>query len=313
MARARGANAIMAAAFETTYGVPPTSGFRKLPFVSSNLGEEQGLIASDLLGYGREPLPPTRDVVNNDGDVVVPIDLRNFGNWLKLFMGAPSSTDATGVRTHVFTSGAVALPSMTVEVGLPEVPSYGQNFGVRGNTMRVQMQRSGLLTATLGLIAQGENKLVASAAGTLAEASVERFSPFQGAITRGGQPLGSVVSADFTYTNNLDKVEVIRGDGRIEDADPGMVGMSGNIAVRFRDTTLLDQATSGAPVELTFGWVTDAARSLVFTAHAVYLPRAKTPVTGPNGVQATFAWQAAKDMTLGKTVTATLINNVATY
>jgi hypothetical protein len=34
----------MAAAFETTYGVPPTSGFRKLPFVSSNLGEEQGLI-----------------------------------------------------------------------------------------------------------------------------------------------------------------------------------------------------------------------------------------------------------------------------
>ncbi|MFH6783603.1 MULTISPECIES: phage tail tube protein [Methylobacterium] len=313
MARARGANAILAAAFETTYGTPPASGFRKLPFVSSNLGEEQGLIASDLLGYGREPLPPTRDVINNDGDVVVPIDLRNFGNWLKLFMGQPTSTTNTGTTTHVFTSGAIALPSCTVEVGLPEVPSYGQNYGVRGNTMRVQMQRSGLLTATLGLMAQGENKLVASAAGTLAEASVERFSPFQGAITRAGAALGSVVSADFTYTNNLDKVEVIRGDGRIEDADPGMVGMSGSIAVRFKDTTLLDQATSGAPVELTFGWVTDATRSLVFKAHAVYLPRAKTPVTGPGGVQATFAWQAAKDMTLNKTVTATLINNVATY
>ena len=80
MARARGANAIMTAAFETTYGTPPTTGYRKLPFVSSNLGEEQGLIPDDLLGYGRESLPPTRDVINNDGDVVVPVDLRNFGN-----------------------------------------------------------------------------------------------------------------------------------------------------------------------------------------------------------------------------------------
>ncbi|ACL58770.1 phage tail tube protein [Methylobacterium nodulans] len=313
MARARGANAIMAAAFETTYGTPPASGYRKLPFVSSNLGEEQGLIASDLLGYGREPLPPSKDVINNDGDVVVPIDLKNFGNWLKLFMGQPTSTTNSGTTTHVFTSGAIDLPSMTVEAGLPEVPSYGQNFGVRGNTLRVQMQRSGLLTATLGLIAQGETKLTASAAGSLAEATLERFSPFQGTVTRAGVALGSVISAEFTYSNNLEKVEVIRGDGRIEDADPGMVAMTGSLAVRFANTALLDQATAGTPVEFTFGWVTDAARSLVFKVHSVFLPRAKTPVTGPNGVQATFNWQAAKDPTLGRTVTATLINNVPSY
>ncbi|MGW5957397.1 hypothetical protein [Methylorubrum thiocyanatum] len=45
----------------------------------------------------------------------------------------------------------------------------------------------------------------------------------------------------------------------------------------------------------------------------VYLPRAKTPVTGPNGVQATFNWQAAKDNVSGKTVIATLRNNVTTH
>ena len=50
MARARGANAVMAAVFEATYGVTPGTGFRKLPFVSANLGEEQSLIESDLLG-----------------------------------------------------------------------------------------------------------------------------------------------------------------------------------------------------------------------------------------------------------------------
>lgn len=44
MPRARGANAIMSAAYETTYGVVPASGFHKLPFVSSALGDEQNLI-----------------------------------------------------------------------------------------------------------------------------------------------------------------------------------------------------------------------------------------------------------------------------
>ncbi|MGW5960822.1 phage tail tube protein [Methylorubrum thiocyanatum] len=313
MARARGSNAIMAAAFEATYGTRPSTGYMKLPFVQSNLGEEQGLIPSDLLGYGREALAPSRDVINNDGDVVVPLDLRNTGQWLKLFMGAPATTTVSGAQEHVFSSGAVALPSMTIEVGLPEVPSYGKNFGVRGNTFRVQMQRSGLLTATLGLIAQGEVKDATSGAGTPTEAEIERFSPFQGAITRAGTALASVTAADFTYSNQLEKVETIRADGRIEDADPGMVMMSGSITTRFANTTLLDQATSGAPVELTFGWVTDATRSLVFRVPAVYLPRAKTPVTGPNGVQATFQWQAAKDTVTGKTVIATLRNNVTSY
>src|SRR3972149_505937 len=115
MPRARGANASMAAAFELTYGTAPASGYKRLPFVSSALGDEQNLIANDLLGYGREPLPPSRDVVSNEGDVVVPGDLRNFGYWLKLLMGAPTSVDNSGVYTHTFVSGALNLPSMALE------------------------------------------------------------------------------------------------------------------------------------------------------------------------------------------------------
>ncbi|MBB3904182.1 hypothetical protein GGR33_003701 [Methylobacterium brachythecii] len=304
----------MAAAFETTYGTPPSTGFAKLPFVSSQLGEEQGLLESDLLGYGREPLPPTKDVANNDGDVVVPIDLRNFGTWLKLYFGAPTSTAASDVHTHEFHSGAQQLPSMSVQIGMPEVPSYGMNFGVRGNTMRVAMQRSGLLTATLGLIAQGETKAaVPGAAASPSEAVIERFAQAQGSVSRNGIALGTVVSSEFTYSNQLEKVEVLRADGRIADADAGMVMMSGQIVVRFDSTTLLDQATNGTPCELDFGWTTDASRSLIIKGHSVFLPKAKTPVTGPNGVQATFAWQAAKDPTLGRTVTAILVNDVEGY
>ena len=313
MARARGANAVMAAAFETTYGTAPVSGFKKLPFVSSALGDEQNLIASDLLGYGREPLPPSRDVVNNDGDAVVPVDLRNFGYWLKLLMGAPTSVDNSGVITHTFVSGALTLPSMAIEIGMPEVPSYGMNVGVRANTMKIQLQRSGLLNATMSLIAQGETKATSSSAGSPSEAVIERFSQFMGEIKRNGTALGHIVSAELTYANNLDKVEVIRPDGRIEDADPAMVAVTGSVNVRFADTVLLDQATSGDPCELSFGWAIDTDKSLLFTVHSAFLPKPKTPIQGPGGIQAAFAWQAAKDPTLHKTCTAVLVNDVTAY
>lgn len=312
MARARGANAIMAAAFETTYGTPPVSGYKKLPFVSAALGEEQNLIESDLLGLGREPLPPSKDVANNEGDVVVPVDLRNFGYWLKLLLGAPTTTGA-GPYTHTFVSGALSLPSMAIEIGLPDVPSYGMNFGARANSMSIKMQRSGLLNATMGLIAQGETRAASSGAGTPTEAAIERFSQGIGAIERNGVALGNVVSAELSYSNNLDKVETIRPDGRIEDAEPAMVAAAGNVVVRFANTTLLDQAVNGTACELSFGWEIDANRSLLFTLHEVYLPRPKLSVSGPGGVQATFAFQAAKDPSLNKTMTAVLVNDVETY
>ena len=53
MARAQGARAQMALAFETTYGMPPASGFIKMPFASTTLGAEQPLQTSELLGYAR--------------------------------------------------------------------------------------------------------------------------------------------------------------------------------------------------------------------------------------------------------------------
>lgn len=310
MARARGANALFDAAFETTYGTPPVGGYMRLPFVSANLGEERGLIASDLLGNGREPLDPTPDVINNDGDVVVPVDLRSFGQWLKLLLGPPVTTGATPY-SHVFTSGAQALPSMSAQIGYPEVPSYGMNFGIRANTLRIGMARSGLLNATMGLIAQGETLATSSASGTPTAVATSRFAQATGAITRGGATLGEIVSADFTYSNNLQKAENIRADGRIDGADPGMVMMSGSVVVRFANTTLLDQASAGTSSSLTFGWTQGPGKSLGFAVPQVFLPRVKRPVTGPTGIQATFAWQASGSA--GNSCAVTLQNDVASY
>ncbi|MFA8444017.1 hypothetical protein [Yoonia sp.] len=69
MARAPGART-----FETIYGIPPGSGFTRMPIATASLGTEQPLQGSELLGYGRDPLEPIKDPLTADGKDVVPID-----------------------------------------------------------------------------------------------------------------------------------------------------------------------------------------------------------------------------------------------
>lgn len=314
MARAQGARAQMALGFETVYGTPPAANdFWRMPFASSNLGSEQPLLASELLGYGRDPLPPVKDAITNEGDIVVPIDARFFGVWLKAIFGAPTTTENTGVFTHTFESGKWSLPSFAAEIGMPEVPYYAMNAGCVANSISWTMNRSGLITATVNVIAQGETVATTSAAGTLTELQMLRFGAFNGAIKRNGVPLGNIVSAEVTYSNNLDRIETIRDDGKIDGADPSVAALTGTINVRFADTTLITQATNGEACELEFSYGTGATRQFTLTAHAVYLPKPKIGLEGPAGVQTSFAWQAAKDTDSDPMCTAVLINDQASY
>lgn len=429
MARALGANARYRMKFETSYGVVATGNFAELPFVSVTLGEQQDLIASDLLGFGRNPQAPGQDVVNNQGQAVVPVDLRNFGYWLKLVLGAAvsdsqgvaasgsyvfsaqptnnstitiggtvvtfvtatptagqvkiaatladtltnlaamlnksadtnlvqarytvdtafttlnvvfgavgtsgnsftivasSSPDskatasgatlaggsASGPYNHVFVPGSVALASASGEIAAPEVPSYAMNYGIKGSMLEIQLQRSGQLNATVTLIAQGETLAGSTGAGTPTDMVIERFAQGAGQVLRDGAPIGSLVSGSIKIDNGLDPVEVIRPDGRIAGADEGIMAITGSIVVRFDSTALMDLAAAGTPVDLQFGWQISAAKRLLIEVHKVYLPRPQKPVTGPKGVQATFNFQASEHDTLAKTLTATLVNDVASY
>jgi hypothetical protein len=312
MARAQGARAQMALAFETVYGTPPVGGFTKMPFASTSLGSEQPLLNSELLGYGRDPLAPIKDAVTADGDVVVPIDAEAFGFWLKAAFGDPTTT-GTGPYTHEFQSGSWTLPSMSIETGMPEVPRFAMYSGCVLDQLSWQVQRSGLLTATARLVAQGEAIATLSGAGTPADLSLKRFGHFNGAITRNGSALGNVVSAEITYANTLDRIETIRSDGKIDGADPSIAALTGRIEVRFADSTLVSQAINGDPCEISFAYVLPSGESFTFTVHAVYLPRPRIEISGPQGVQATFDWQAAKATSPARMCTATLINDIEAY
>ena len=88
---------------------------------------------------------------------------------------------------------------------------------------------------------------------------------------------------------------------------------SGDITARFADQTLVTQANNGDPCELEFAYVLPSGESFTFTVHAVYLPRPRIEISGPQGVQASFDWQAAKATSPARMCTATLINDIEAY
>jgi hypothetical protein len=316
--RARGANTKAVMAFEAaaTPGTVPAAGaaWQGFPVVTHNLGEERPLLADDTLGQGREIQDPTQDVATNTGDVVIPVDARNFGRWLKLFLGAPTSTGtAQDGYTHVFTSGAAALPSASIEFGQPDVPAYSTQYGARGDKLKIGLARSGKLNATASLICQGEtDNDVTSDAGNNPAAALPllRFAQATGSILYDGQPLGSVTAAEFTFSNEFEAIETIKADGRIEDADPGVCMFTGSLTILFKDTALIALARANTPKAVSFGWNV-AGNTLVFACPRLFLPPVKRPITGPKGITQQFNFQGSG--AAGHILTATLKNDVAGY
>ena len=313
MSRAYGWNAQLLIAEESEYGVMPDTGYRKIPFISSSLDSEQNLLSSNVLGLGRDPTQPFQDVINVDGDMAVPVDVRNIGIWLKAIFGEPTTTEADGVYTHAFESGKIAIPSYSLEVGLPEVPQFIRFLGVRANSIAFNFQRSGEAQVTLNLMAQCEKGSTTAIDAAPDVYKYTRVSQFQGYIKSGGEFLANVTSANVTYSNNLEKIETIRNDGKVEAIDLGVASLSGSVSARYADNVLLDKARSGTPVDLELGYQISDSLKLVIECHEVYLPKPKRTIDGPNGIECSYDFQGAKNDKVGRMMTVTLVNDVEEY
>lgn len=313
MSRAYGWNAQLLIAEESEYGVMPQSGYRKIPFISSSLDSEQNLLSSNVLGLGRDPTQPFQDVINVDGDMAVPVDVRNIGVWLKAIFGAPTTTENEGVYTHTFESGKIIIPSYSLEVGLPEVPQFIRFAGVRANSIAFNFQRSGEAQVTINLMGQCESGSTTAIADNPEVYKYTRVSQFQGYIKSGGEFLANITAANATYSNNLEKIETIRNDGLVEAIDLGVASLSGSISARYGDNVLLDKAREGTPVDVELGYQLTDSMKLVIECHEVYLPKPKRSIDGPGGIECSYDFQGAKSEELGHMMTVKLINDVENY
>ncbi|TSD89069.1 hypothetical protein FFK22_008795 [Mycobacterium sp. KBS0706] len=113
--RATGANVYINGAFEAAYGTQATGNWNGLRAYSYGLAAGQDLLDEPLLGAGRDPDAYQLGAIDVLGNVVVPVDQRLFGHWLKLFLGTAQSDTQVGSRGYIDFS---ALPAASSTITL---------------------------------------------------------------------------------------------------------------------------------------------------------------------------------------------------
>jgi hypothetical protein len=240
------------------------------------------------------------------------------GNSFTLAASAATVSAATltgGGYAHVWESGADDIPSFTVEIGHPKLitPVFFRHLGTVMENINFELGQEGPANARLQLVAQGEEGFAATVDASPDAFSLRRFSQGRGFIRRGGSALAGVTGGSLTFSNNLERVRVIREDGKIEAADPTFASAEGTMSVRFDGATLVAEATDGDPISLEYGFSFVEGYALRFELPRVFLPKPKYAVSGPGGVEASFDWRAAFDDGEGTMLRAHLLNDVTSY
>lgn len=319
MAIARGANTKLAFVFESSYGVnPASSSMLQMPFSTMDLGDQQQLLESNVIGLsaGRDPADPFFDAVDVSGNVNVPLDKVAFGYWLKLLFGAPTTTGGGSDKTHVFKSGsATQLPSATIEKGLPDITRYEIFTGVRAGSLELQTAATGRPTAQIGLMGKLKEIDDAPIDGTLTTfaSGYEQYNNFQAALEREGSPLGYVSTCRISFSNNLEAVRSV-GDGTgISEALEADTQTQVNLSVRVADPTLLDDADGASPIALKLTYTISATKLIEFLVPRLWIPRARTQIQGRNGVQVDFQGRGSYDASAACALQVTMKNQTASY
>ena len=241
------------------------------------------------------------------------------GNAFTLAASAGSNGTVSGAtlrgggHRHVWDSGGDEIPSHTIEIGHPKLvaPVFFRHLGTVAESLAFEMGEEGPANARLQLVAQGEETAGATTDTTPDSFALKRFSQGRGFIRRGTAPLAGVTGGSLTFSNNLERVRVIREDGRIQAADPTFASAQGQLIVRFDGQTLVGEASDGEPVALEYGFAMVEGWELKLELFRVFLPKPKYSVSGPGGVEASFDWRAALDDSSGTMLRASLLSDIA--
>lgn len=313
MTLAMGANAFLRIKAESTYGIAATGDYINVPLADDSLVATQRLSSDQLLGAGRSPQVTVKEELNVEGSIIVPVDLNNFGLWLWGLMGPPTTTGDGTPYVHTFNNGALdsVLPSFSMELSHTDIAKYRMRTGCKVNSLQFSFTRTGAARSTVTLIAKDENILGTTGAGTPTSLAFTQFSGFNATAKVGGVAFAKCTSAEFTLANNLEKSEELTGDGLIASADATQNSTTGTINLRFADTTYIDLAKAGTPIELEFAYALDSERSIAFTIWQAKLELPGIEVKGPGGISIPFSFIAERDDSTGIAFTVVLTNTTA--
>jgi hypothetical protein len=302
---------------EASYGVSPGGNFQKAHFYKASLRETKPLENDPIIGsiYNnfRDPGAFAPALSEHGGTLELPLCINQIGDWLKLVFGAPSTSGATNF-THVFTSGALTLPSYAVEIK-PISGDFRMHTGIAARSMTLDLaDAAGMQRVMLDVLGYGE--AIAGSTGGGTPTAPRTYAPFKATgaqVKLDTVAVGSLLSARLTYETGLSQDRFIDASDKFGAAVLAeQAQLSGELRVRYSAATYDSLAAAETEKALSIEFIVGANNSLIIDAPAIRFARAGVAIEGPGGIEQTISFRA-RQTTSAPQMTATLKNQVASY
>ena len=273
---------------ETSYGVAPTTpGGVLLPINSFSLKPSRAKNTPGTLTGRYDPAEPFDGNLEVSGGVVVPVDARAFGHWLRAMFGAPATTGtgepAAAPFTHVWKSNK-DMPSLVMQATYGDI--YGQFVGCKVSSLAMQAGGDGELTATVNMLGRDADYVDADYNASAPSVAMKRFNNFQGSLLSGGAEIGVVTDCSLNIDFGLDSSIRKLGDkGRVYDLPQGVMAVTGSLTVFITDKALLMKAKNSEELSLDLSFAIDEGNKLTFSVPEVQLSYNGPTVDGPTGIK----------------------------
>lgn len=298
-----------------SYGTAETAGagkFVSLPCYRNTMGSRRDLYDDKTLGEGRNPGEMFLGFEVHDGEIEVPLRAETIGWHLYALLGAPQTT-GTGPYTHVFESGgAMTFHTLGRQAGAVQFT----DIGVAWNEMRLRLAReSQTQRATFACLGRNEVKAgavldatpVAPGAGDL------RFFSFDAGVLIDGSAVAEIVDLELTAGNGrTHDQEAVSGDPWALRILEGDFSVTGRARFRFEDATWYDRARAGTAFDLRARWENGATSLQIDVANCKFSAD-RVPLESGGVLSVTLPFTAAKPGSSEATMTATLVNGLASY
>lgn len=240
MSQQSGANAVMIFDTETAYKTTPVSpDAHNLPFVSESLRLSRNLASSKTIRSNRNPQAPVRGKQEVAGDINFELSPQ-YGKLFKHIFGSYGVSGASAPYTHTYKIAALPV-GMCIEKQFTDLATdkYFLYNGCRINSFKLSAKVEGMIDCSVSILGAKETIGAATIDATATDNGHTPFDGFEGAVSRGGSPLGTITEIDFLLENNLDgNTYVLDGTGQRYSLPEGTARVSGNVKILFEDDTL---------------------------------------------------------------------------
>lgn len=318
---ALGTNAVVAADFESSWGVPKTSSKegRKLAVLNNGVTGTQEMLDNPNMGGDFNPLDAASGKKQASGSLVFVPNVTMLPFIFELLTGTRTTTGSSDPYQHVHKLGSTMPKSIVLETDFlvgSSTHKFALATGVRINRLSIPIDAAGFLQMTADLMAKdvevGDSAYDASLTDWTSGTPLDHLQLASADVKLDGSAVGYIAGGTIDINANLYGDDYRAGSGGARGSlVPGRHSIGGSLRIVLDDVSVIAMLAAGAAHALSFKWTAGTNRLFQLDLPRVIFQKTQPTLNDAGPVIVDAQFRASKDSVSGTAVTATITNDQA--